>query len=628
MDKNTITGFVLIGLVIFAFSWFNKPSAEQIESQRQYNDSIAVVETARQQLAQSTLLSEMTQQKTVFESDSARMATYENMFGAFAAAVDGDEKIVSIENEVLALKFTSKGGMIAEAQLKNYQTHDALPVTLFDAATDKYGFTFVTANNKAINTAELFFEPALVSDSSIVMRLAAGVDSYIDFVYTLQPNDYIVKFDVRQHNMLSVLGASTDRVSMFWEEKLRRNEQGRVFEDRYSNLFYQFIEGDVDYLDSGKDVHKTFSEGLKWIGYKNQFFTAALISRNGFNGAIFDSKVIKDDQVFLKQFRTDTQIDFNISQAVPASFDLFLGPNSYPLLSSLDKRFGENIKLEKLVPLGPSLFRWVNIYLVLPVFTFLGKFIGNYGIIILLLTLYIKFILYPFTYKSHLSQAKMRLLRPEIQKITDKYPGQDNAMTRQQETMKLYGQAGVNPMGGCLPMLLQMPILFALFQFFPSSIELRGESFLWAHDLSTYDSIFSWDTYIPLVTPYFGNHISLFCILMTITNIVYNKLNMDANPGGQEQMPGMKNMMMVMPLMFLVFFNNYASGLSYYYFLSTLITIAQTYSFRFFINEDKLRAQMKANAKNPKKKTGFMARLEEAQRMQQDSAKRAQQQKK
>lgn len=626
MDKNTITGFVLIALLLFAFSWFNQPSPEQRAQQQRLQDSIAAVQTAQQQTAQQAAQAELNAEKESFVSDSAKMAALENKFGAFAGAVEGEDKIITLQNEVLALKVSSKGGMLTEALLKDYNTYDSLPVILFDAKDDKYGFSLITASNRVINTADMYFTPVAVTDSSVVMRLAAGTDNYVDFVYTIHPDSYVVNFDIRQKNMNAVLSPSATSINMFWDQKMRRQEKGRKFEEQYSNLYYKFTADDVEYLNSGRDEKETVSNRVKWFGYKNQFFTSALISRDGFNGATFDSRVLKDDSKYLKTFRTETDVDFDLRKETPASFDFFLGPNSYPLLRKLNNEIGpdEDLQLDKLVPLGASVFRWVNKFLVIPVFTFLGKFISNYGIIILLLTIFIKLLLMPFTFKSYMSQAKMRVLRPEIQEINAKYPGKEKAMERQQATMKLYGEAGINPMGGCLPMLLQMPILFAMFQFFPSSIELRGESFLWAHDLSTYDSIFSWDTYIPLITPYFGNHISLFCLLMTVTNLIYIKISMGANSMGQEQMPGMKAMQYMMPIMFLVFFNNYAAGLSYYYFVSLLITIGQTYLFRLFISEDKLLAEMKANAKKPKKKSGFMARLEEAQRQQQATMRKQQ----
>lgn len=307
-------------------------------------------------------------------------------------------------------------------------------------------------------------------------------------------------------------------------------------------------------------------------------------------------------------------LPYTITDGAATGFYFYFGPNDYPLLSSIDDEIGsdEGLSLTRLVPLGWGLFRWINQYIIIPVFTLLGKFISNYGIIILLLTIFIKLILFPFTYKSFKSQARMRVLAPEIKEINDKYPGQENAMKRQQETMALYSRAGASPFSGCLPMLLQMPVLIAMFSFFPSAIELRGQSFLWVHDLSAPDYILS----LPFTIPFYGDHVSLFCLLMTVVNIVYTRINMQNQPGGSS-MPGMKWMMYLMPVMFLFFFNDYAAGLSYYYFLSLLITILQTWIFRKVIDEKKVRAEMLANAKKPRKKSGFMARLEEAQRQQQ-----------
>ena len=519
------------------------------------------------------------------------------------------------------------------ALLKKYDTYEEKPVILFDENNGNYSFSFVTANQRVISTDELYFNviqnKEIDGNQVLRMRLNAGDDAFIDFVYTIAPNSYVIKFDIQQKNIAGVLSPTSSFANFIWTQNLRRQEKGRVFEERNSNLYYKFINDDVDYLKADKDQKEAITGRLKWIGYKNQFFSSVLIAKEGFSNAVLDSRIIKEGE-YLKKFRSEAEIDINTKEVNMASFDFFLGPNLYPLLKDIDNEYGKDadLKLEKLVTLGASVFRWVNVYIVIPIFTFLGKYISNYGIIILLLTIFIKLIIFPFTYKSYLSQAKMRVIRPEIQEINDKFPGTENQMKRQQETMALYSKAGVNPMGGCLPMLFQMPVLFALFQFFPSSIELRGESFLWAKDLSTYDSIVSWTGYIPLITPYFGNHISLFCLLMTATNLVYIHLSMSANTMNQPGMGGMKVMQYMMPVMFMVFFNNYAAGLSYYYFVSLLITIGQTYGVRLFINEDKLRAQMLDNAKKPKKKSGFMARLEEAQRQQQAAMRQQQKNKK
>ena len=397
-----------------------------------------------------------------------------------------------------------------------------------------------------------------------------------------------------------------------------------MFEERNSALYYMYPDGDVDNLSESGDDSEDITQRLKWVSCKNQFFSAVLMSRGNFAAAELSSSELKDNPDFIKQMNIALTLDYSASLANPASFVMYLGPNSYPVMKEVEKTVfpEENMHLTKLIPLGWPIFRWINTLIIIPVFSFLGSFISNYGIIILLLTIFIKIILYPFTYKSLISQAKMRLLTPEIKAINDKYPGNENAMKRQQESMALYSRAGANPMSGCLPMLLQMPVLVAMFWFFPSAIELRGESFLWAKDLAAPDAIVSWTANIPFISSTFGNHISLFCLLMTATNIIYTYLNMQSQ--ASSGMPGMKWMMYLMPVMFLFIFNNYAAGLSYYYFLSLLITILMTFTFRKFVSEDKMRAKMAENAKKPKKKGWMAQKLEEAQK-QQDAMLREQQ---
>jgi YidC/Oxa1 family membrane protein insertase len=405
-----------------------------------------------------------------------------------------------------------------------------------------------------------------------------------------------------------------------WSQRMIRQEEGRVFEERNSAIYYKYAGGGVDNLKETTSDSKEVNEPVKWLAFKNQFFSMAFVGNTHFNNAELKSTVLSvtEDADYLKELEAVSTLDYNSASANPASFNILIGPNLYPMLASLDKKLypDEDMKFTKLIPLGWSFFRWINTWIIIPVFDLLGSWFSNYGVIILLLTIFIKLIIFPFTYKSYMSQAKMRLLTPEINEINAKYPGQENAMTRQQKTMELYSKAGANPMAGCLPMLLQMPVLIAMFTFFPSCIELRGQSFLWAKDLSAPDAILTWTGNIPFVTEYFGNHLSLFCLLMTVTNIIYTKVSM-ANQPTSSSMPGMKWMMYLMPVMFLVFFNNYAAGLSYYYFLSLLITIVQMYIFRRVVSEDKMRAKMAEAAKKPRKKSGFMARLEEAQRQQQ-----------
>lgn len=616
MDRNTLFGFLLIGIVLIWFSWFNRPTPEQLDAAKRYNDSIAAVEAARQDIAESD--AEQTQNSIenldAIQSDSARQAALVNKFGAFAPVVEGTESFTTLENDLIKLTLSNKGGQISQAVLKKYKSFDQETLTLFEGKDNSYGFLFKTGS-RYINTADLFFTPVAVNDQQVTMRLKLGDNQYFDLVYSLDADSYMVKMDIRQKGMDQILASSTSDLDMFWKQTVRRQEKGRMFEERNSALYYKYLVDDVENLSESKDEKKEVSNALKWIGYKNQFFSSAFIADNKFEWASMESSVMHESPDYLKKMSITAVIPYTPENENPAGFRIFLGPNSYPLLKSYNNS-DEKLQLDRLIPLGASIFRWINTGVVIPLFSFFGKFIDNYGIIILLLTIVIKIIIAPLTYKSYLSSARMRVLKPQIDEINARYPGQDKALDRQRATMDLYSRAGINPMSGCIPMLLQMPILFAMFVFFPSSIELRGESFLWAKDLSTFDAIYSWDTYIPLITPYFGNHISLFCLLMTVTNILYTKINMENNGGGQ-QMPGMKWMMYLMPLMFLFIFNNYASGLSYYYFVSTLITIIQTYIFRKCINEQKVLAKLQENQKKPRKKSGFMARLEEAQRQQQ-----------
>lgn len=544
-------------------------------------------------------------------------------YGRFSRFLTGTDSKVRLENDVLSLDLSARSGSITRAELKKYDTEYSSDetaktkkrVVIFEG--DKNRFNFQLPLPQAVETADLYFTPRQLNDSTVLMALELTPDAYWGIEYTLPKGEsYVVRMRVVQKNMAAIVQSNARNLGFNWQQDIHRQEKGRMFEERNSGLYYKFAGGSVENLSEAKNDSEERQAKIRWIGFKNQFFSSVMIADKPFNTADFSSTVLKG-QDYLKSLSADAVVnDYNWNVENPASFHLFIGPNLYPLLSHLDKEIdaGEDLSLTKLIPLGWSIFRWINTGVVIPIFTFLGKFISNYGIIILLLTLFIKLVLFPLTYKSYKSQAKMRVLAPDIKAINEKYPGNENAMTRQQKTMALYSKAGASPMSGCLPMLLQMPILFAMFSFFPSCIELRGQSFLWAHDLSAPDAIISWSGNIQLVTEYFGNHISLFCLLMTATNIIYTYINMQNQP---STMPGMKWMMYLMPVFFLVFFNNYAAGLSYYYFLSLLITIIQTYAFRYIIKEEDVRKAMAEAAKKPRKKSGFMARLEEMQRQQQ-----------
>ncbi len=540
----------------------------------------------------------------------------------FARHLNGENSTTRLENDVLALEISSKGGQISRAELKDYDCYlnrDTTSVLLWDETTSNYSFTLKSASQR-FETRDFFFTPVQENDSTLLMKLDLGAGCWWGIRYSLSTESYAVRMDVVQNGMAAagVIPPSVSTMELSWHQKMRRNEEGRMFEERNSAIYYKLAGSDVEDLSPNSDAAKEVNNGIKWIGFKNQFFSSVLIADGKFNNGNFISTDLSKDPDYLKDMTATTQVDYSSARDSVAGFNFYLGPNLYPLLRQMDKSLSpdEDLEMTRLIPLGWSLFRWINTIIVIPVFTFLGKYFTNYGVIILLLTIFIKIILFPFTYKSYMSQAKMRVLAPEIKEINDKYPGKENAMVRQQKTMALYSKAGASPFSGCLPMLLQLPILVAMFSFFPSCIELRGEPFLWAHDLSAPDAIFSWDVNIPLISSTFGNHISLFCLLMTVTNILYTRINMQNQPSSAT-MPGMKAMMYLMPLIFLFWFNNYASGLSYYYFLSLLITIAQTYAFRHFVDEKKVRAAMLENAKKPRKKSGFMARLEEAQRQQQ-----------
>ena len=691
MDKNTLLGFLLMGMVIFGFMYINKgqqerriqemeqkAEAEQAEAAKNKKTSFAVdtltaaeaasvpavirmvaaadtAEAPRYKTAKVDLVCEgNTVSGTVQALDTVlsyetvasgrfgdnisldnRREALKNLRGAlddadryrgFARHLTGTDKTVSLKNDVLDLELQTRGGRIARATLLDYDTYlpksaksdeiDTARVQVMRPADGSYSFVLTSATQR-FNTADFYFTPEQVNDSTVMMKLDLGGGAFWALRYTLSKGSYVVRMDVVQKGMDRIIPPSVATADFLWNQRMHRNEVGRTFEERNSGLYYKFIGDSPDNLEAQGEQEEQLDQRLKWIAFKNQFFSSVMIPRTAFLSAEVSSKDLKNDPHFVKDLSAKATIDYNSTNENPVSVDLFLGPNLYPLLDHLS----ESLKAEKddpsldltdLIPLGWPIFRWINTLIIIPVFTFLSKFISSYGLIIFLLTIFIKIILFPLTYKSYTSQAKMRVLAPEIKAINDKYPGQENAMTRSQKTMQLYTQAGASPMAGCLPMLLQMPILIAMFWFFPSAIELRGESFLWAKDLSAPDYILT----LPFTIPWYGNHVSLFCLLMTITNVGYTYINMQNQPSSAS-MPGMKWMMYLMPVMFLFFFNDYASGLSYYYFLSLLITILQTWIFRLCTNDEKVRARMKANAAKPKKKSGFMARLEEAQRQQQ-----------
>ena len=688
MDKNTITGMLLMGAVIFGFMWLNQPSKEEIERQREAArieadaakatqaealatasvDSLSDADVAALKLTirtYGTLSGDTVGEKTYCLKNSnaslylkgetldgtltiagggtvnveeALKKTTDNVVlhnravaalksaasefvrnGNFARHMAGKDTVVSLQNDLLKIDISSQGGAIVKATLKQYKAYNADQVELFNAGTNSYSFVLNT-NAQRFDTKDFYFTPVALGDSAVLMQLDLGGSKW-GIKYTLKPGHYDVAMEVLQENMDRIIPSNITNMDFSWRQKMSRHEAGKMFEERNSAIYYKYTGGDVKYLSETSNEDKQMTDRLKWISFKNQFFSSVLICKSSFNGATMHSEVIEkshiDYQNYLKNMEVQSSLDYNSTNANPASFNFFFGPNRYHLLSSYDDMItsDEDLELTKLIPLGWPIFRWINTCIIIPIFDFLGGFIPNYGIVILLMTLIIKLVLWPLMHKTYMSQAKMRFLAPDIKAINEKYPGKDNAMTRQQKTMALYSLAGASPFSGCLPMLLQMPFLFAVFTFFPSCIDLRGESFLWVHDLSAPDAIFSWNAQIPFITNYFGNHVSLFCLLMTVTNIMYTRITMQSQ-ASNDSMPSMKWMMYLMPIMFLVFFNNYAAGLSYYYFLSLLFTILQNFGYRHLVSEEKMRLKMAENAKKPKKKSGFMARMEEMQRQQ------------
>lgn len=604
----------------------------EVEGTIRLNDTEAI---SYADLVASRFPAEMTfSQKKTAISQLRQAIDNARRYGSFASLrnAPGDSATVKLSNKVLDLEFSNLGGYISKATLKDYYTYfpsksdpskiDTLPVVMFsEQGNTSYDFTLRTYDGN-INTSDLYFRPVQENDSTVLMSLDLPGGAQWGIRYSLPQDDsYIIHMDVVQKNMASVMPPSNDKIEFAWGMDMPRLERGSMFEQRNSGVYYKYVGESPDNIDGNKSGFEELPHAVRWLSFKNQFFTNVIIPRTQFESAVIEQTKLENDTHFIKNMRAGTTLAYNPDAEVAASFDYFIGPNLYPLLSDIDDTVApdDDLQLTRLVPLGWSWLRWINTLIVIPVFNFLGGFISDYGIIILLLTLFIKLILFPFTYKSYKSQAKMRVLAPEIKEINEQYPGKENAMLRQQKQMALYSRAGASPFSGCLPLMLQMPILIAMFSFFPSCIELRGESFLWAHDLAAPDVILT----LPFSIPFYGDKVSLFCLLMTAVNIVYTRINMQNQPS--QQMSGMKWMMYLMPVMFLFFFNSYPAALSYYYFLSLLITIIQTYLFRRFTNEDKLRKKMMENAAKPKKKSGFMARLEEAQRKQQ-AALRAQQQ--
>ena len=629
MNKNSILGFVLIAAIMIGYTVWMQPSAEEMAQKQAVADSIRNVKEQEQlkvlqlenerlaQQQQALLNNETVGEESSNTEVSDDFASLQKKYDLFANSAQGDEKITRIENDVFVLEISNVGGYIKNVRLKDFQTSDSLPLILFDSETSKLGFSFFS-NNRIINTQDFHFQSSNSNDLiklggteslSFSMRLytdqgegSFNQDQYIEYLYTIKGDDYMLGFDVNFVNMGSIVRANA--LGLNWYADLRLQERN-IDQFNGSTIYYKYLKDDVDYMSETDDEEEDISTKLQWVSFKQRFFNSTLIAKDGFeNGTLtVATKENSNQDKYLKSMNVELGIPFNIKGNTNIPLQFYFGPNDFYKLKSYD------LGLENLIPIGWGIFGWINKFIVLPVFSWLGGYGWNYGIGILELTLMLKLVLFPVAYKTYQSSAKMRVLKPEVEELAKKFPKKDDAMKKQQATMALYKKAGANPASGCVPMLLQMPILIAMFRFFPASIELRQKSFLWATDLSSYDSIYD----LPFHIPYYGDHVSLCTLLMTVSTIMYTYLNNQMMGAQTQQMPGMKTMMYIMPVMFLGLFNNYASGLSYYYFLANVITFSQMFAFRYLINEDKLRAQIEINKKKPaKKKSNFQKRLEDA----------------
>lgn len=613
MNRDQTIGMVLIGILFVGYLLYTQPSKEEIEAAKERRDSLAQVEMLEQQRQQTEAqIQNSTAQADSLIPDSVKNLQLNSKYGRFAASATGEDKFYTIENDLIELKVAAKGGRVFSARLKEYKTHDSLPLVLFTGDSTLFGFSFTTTDRLVINTQEMYFKPSVETASiqatseskTLGMRLYASENAYIEYQYTLKPGEYMIDFNINFVNMTQVIPSNVRYFDLNWASFIPSQEKGWSFENDYTCIYYKGTDEDVEYLtERSEHEQENFSTEAKWIAFKQQFFSTVLIAKNGFQGATLEQTKMPKDNQYLKYMTAQIGLPYtgNGNESIP--MNMYFGPNHYNTLDKYD------LKLEKMIPLGWGIFGWINRFVVIPLFNWLGVYILNYGIVILLLTLIIKLALFPFTYRSYLSSAKMRVLKPQIDEITKNIPKED-ALQRQQKTMEFYRKAGVNPMGGCLPVLLQMPILIAMFRFFPASIELRQKAFLWATDLSSYDAIVSWSANIPLISSIYGNHISLFTLLMTISTIIYTRMNQNQMGDANAQVPGMKTIMYLFPVMMLFWFNNYASGLSYYYLLANLITFAQMYIMKRFVNEDQILAQLEANKKKPAKKSSFQERLE------------------
>lgn len=622
MDKNTVIGFILIFLLLVLWQQFNAPTPEQLELEKRRQDSIALAENKPygeiDTIEEKTIVPGTNTPDTLVNiSDSLRTAQLGSTFGPFAPAARGKGKVYKLENDVMIVTFNSQGGRITDVQLKNYQKvledkegkQTKVPLHLLEDEKNKFGYFLPIANlpSGGVNTGDLIFNPTVdLRNRQIIFRASAGGSRYFEQSYTLDPDSYLIDYDVKLEGLQNIIAANTESFQLNWLNYLDKIELNTNYERNYSTIYYKPVEDDPDYCScTSSDIEKIDDQQLKWVSNTNQFFNSSLIAESSFSSALLETEVLDVTNDDLKILNTQVSIPYDRSASASFNMDFYIGPNEYALLRAAGP------DLEDIIPFGWSFFGTINRWVIRPIFSFLSTYIGSAGIVILVLTFFVKLALYPLTYKMLYSQSKMAALKPRIEKMKEKM--KDDQQQVQMETMKLYREFGVNPLGGCLPMVVQMPIWFALYRFFPASIEFRQASFLWATDLSSYDVI----ARLPFEIPFFGAHLSLFTLLWAVTTLIYTYYNTKHMDFGAN--PAMKYLQYIMPVMFLGFFNSFAAGLTCYLLFSNLFNITQTVVTKnYIIDQDKIQEQLEAYKKKPKKKkSGFQERLENAMKEQQ-----------
>ena len=627
MNRDTIIGFVLIALVLIGFSWWNQPSAEEIEAARK-QDSIASAikdNAARQQQANEA--AKKAQAEAAAKGDSTAL---------FFSALNGQNQPVVLKNDKVELTFNTKGGSIAKAVIKGFEDRDdKMDVTLFDEKSQQMNF-MLAGKSENIITQDLYFTPSNVTDSTVTMTAQAGNGGSLVLNYQLG-KDYMLNFNLQAQGLNGMFAPNYKEMDIEWTDMARQQEKGFTFENRYSTLTYKEKNGGTDYLnETSEKIDEKIEEQLDWVAFKNQFFSAALIAKSEFAAnSLMTSIPQEKGSGFLKQFNAKMKTSFDPSGMNPTEFEMYIGPNDFRLIKDVEEQstFGKDLDLEQLVYLGWPLFRYINRFFTIYVFDWLTSWGFGMGIVLILITLLLKAITFPMVKKSYMSSAKMRVLKPKLDEATKQYDKPEDSMKKQQAMMQMYSQYGVSPLSGCLPMLIQMPIWIAMFNFVPNAIQLRRQSFLWIDDLSTYDPIIEWGTQIWGI----GDHLSLTCILFCVSNVLYSYMTMrqqkDQMVGQQaEQMKMMQWMMYLMPLMFFFMFNDYSSGLNFYYFISLFFSAAIMWTLRKTTNDEKLLAILEAkyqeNKNNPNKKTsGLAARLEAMQKQAEELQRQRQNQK-